>query len=224
VHAVVPAEVSQLRIDLRIKPVGLEHRRFHIVEVEQQGATAKASQTVFQAANERLGILPGDRLAIALTRIAQHQSQDPTATRLTLTLIDGCSQAEIQLELLPWLTFQAPNPLGLGRSQLAHKALHRLAGIGEAVFAHQILVNTLGAEPEFHLGHDHCGQGFALTLSPNAIADGRNGWFYFTASFFKASDRNGWFCLAGFFKPCGRNGRFCFASFLKPGGQNGWFC
>jgi hypothetical protein len=31
------------------------------------------------------------------------------------------------------------------RSQLAHKALDRLIGIGEAVFLHQILVNALGA-------------------------------------------------------------------------------
>ncbi len=158
---------------------------------------------------------------------------------MTLAVIDRGSQAEIQLELFSRLAFQTPDPLGLGRSQLAHKALHRLIGIGEAVFARQILVNTLGAEPELHLSHDHCGQGFALTLSPNAIADGRNGWFYFTASFFKASGRNGWFCLASsckaggrngwfyftsFFKPGGRNGWFCLASFFKPGGRNGWFC
>src|SRR4029077_12660215 len=144
VHAVVPAEVSQLRIDLRIKPVGLEHRRFHIVEVEQQGATAKASETVFQAANERLGILPGDRLAIALTRITQYQPQDPTPASFTLTLSDGRAKAEIQLELLPRLTFQAPDPLGMDRSQPAHKALYGLIGIGESGFLHQILVNALG--------------------------------------------------------------------------------
>ena len=35
----------------------------------------------------------------------------------------------------------------------------------------QILVNTLRAEPELRLSHDHCGQGFTLTLSPGAIAD-----------------------------------------------------
>jgi hypothetical protein len=29
--------------------------------------------------------------------------------------------------------------------------------------------------------------------SPNAIAGGRNGWFYFI-SFFKPGGRNGWFC------------------------------
>ena len=65
---------------------------------------------------------------------------------------------------------------------------------------HQILVNTLRAEPDLHLGHDHFGQGFALTLSPNAIAGGRNGWFYFT-SFFKPGGRNGWFCFTSFFNP-----------------------
>jgi hypothetical protein len=73
--------------------------------------------------------------------------------------------------------FQAPDPLGLGRSQLAHEALHRLVGIGEAVFLHQILVNTLRAERNLRHGHDHFGQRFALTLSLNAFAGGRNGWF-----------------------------------------------
>jgi hypothetical protein len=29
------------------------------------------------------------------------------------------------------LAFQTPDPLGLGLSQLAHKALHRLIGISE---------------------------------------------------------------------------------------------
>ena len=41
VHAVVSAEVGQFWIDLRIKPVGLQHRRFHIVEIQQQRRTPK---------------------------------------------------------------------------------------------------------------------------------------------------------------------------------------
>ena len=32
-HAVVPTKVSQLRIDFRIKPVGLEHRGFKVVQI-----------------------------------------------------------------------------------------------------------------------------------------------------------------------------------------------
>ena len=32
-HAVVATEVSQLRIDFRIKPVGLEHSRFKVVQI-----------------------------------------------------------------------------------------------------------------------------------------------------------------------------------------------
>src|SRR5580700_6836083 len=88
VHAVVPAEVGQLWIDLRIKPIGLQHRRFHIVEVQQERRTTQISETVFQAAQERLGVLPGDRLAVALARIAQYHPQDPTTAPLTLAVID----------------------------------------------------------------------------------------------------------------------------------------
>jgi len=32
-HAVVPTKVSQLRIDFRIKPVGLEHSGFKVVQI-----------------------------------------------------------------------------------------------------------------------------------------------------------------------------------------------
>src|SRR5260221_2372612 len=72
VHAVMPAEVGQLWIDLRIKPVGLEYRRLHIVEVDQQRTTSKMAQSVFQTAEERLGVLSEYGLAVSLTRIAQH--------------------------------------------------------------------------------------------------------------------------------------------------------
>jgi hypothetical protein len=40
---------------------------------------------------------------------------------------------------------------------------------------YQILLNTLRTEPDPHFGYDHFGQGFALTLSPNTIAGGRDG-------------------------------------------------
>jgi hypothetical protein len=66
----MPAEVSQLGIYLRIKPVGSEHRRLHIIEIEQQRTTAKTAQPVFQTAEERFGILTNNRLAVSLARVA----------------------------------------------------------------------------------------------------------------------------------------------------------
>jgi hypothetical protein len=77
--------------------------------------------------------------------------------------------------------------------EATHKALYGLIGIGETVFPHQILVDTLNAEPDLDLGHNHFGQRFTLTLSPNAVAGGRHGRFYFASSF-KPGGRNGWFC------------------------------
>ena len=47
-QAVVATKVSQLRIDFRIKPVGLEHSGFKVVQIQQQGHPAKAAQPVFQ--------------------------------------------------------------------------------------------------------------------------------------------------------------------------------
>jgi hypothetical protein len=78
------------------------------------------------------------RFAIALTRIAEYQAQDPTAACFTLALIDRSSQAEVQLQLFSRLTFQAPNPLRMTGSLLAYKALDRFIGIREAIFLDQI--------------------------------------------------------------------------------------
>jgi hypothetical protein len=64
------------------------------------------------------------------------------------------------------LAFHTPDPFGPGHSQLAHKALYGLIGIGETVFLHQILVNALGAEPDLDLGYNHLSQRFAWFFRP----------------------------------------------------------
>jgi hypothetical protein len=130
----------------------IKHGRLHLVEVDQKRRTVKASQPVFQAAQECLSVLSGNRLAVALARITQYQAQHPTAARLSLTVIDRCSQAEIQLKLLTRLAFPAPDTLGLCRSELAHKSFCRLVKIRKTVFLYQILVNTLRAESDLRLG------------------------------------------------------------------------
>ena len=100
-HAVVATKVSQLRIDFRIKQVGLEHSRFKVVQIQQQGHPAKAAQPVFQTPQEGLGILATNRFAVALTRIAQDKRKTQLRRVLPCRVIDRCSQAEIQREFFP---------------------------------------------------------------------------------------------------------------------------
>jgi hypothetical protein len=80
-HTEVATKVSQLRIDFRIKPVGLEHTRLKVVQIQLQGHHETA-QPVFQTPEEGLGILATNRFAVALRRIAQDQAQNPTVARL----------------------------------------------------------------------------------------------------------------------------------------------
>ena len=49
-HPVVTAEVSQLGVDLRIKPVRLQDRCLQVVEIEHQRHTAKRANRIFQNA------------------------------------------------------------------------------------------------------------------------------------------------------------------------------
>jgi hypothetical protein len=70
-------------------------------------------------------------------------AQDPTAPCLTLVLIDRGSRAEVQSELFARLTFQAPHPLRMTRSEFAHEAFDRFVGIREPLFIDQVLVNPL---------------------------------------------------------------------------------
>ena len=77
------------------------------------------AQAIFPAEQEGLGVLAVKGFTITLARMAQYQTQDPTASCLSLVLIDRSSQAEVQLKLFSGLTFQAPNPFRLTRSQLS---------------------------------------------------------------------------------------------------------
>src|ERR1700757_3726385 len=96
---------------------------------------------------------------------------------LTWPVSIGAPSPKIQLHLFARLAFQSVNPLWPRRSQLAHKALHRLVRIAEAVFLNQILVDALGAQAHFYLGQDHFGQRFTLAPAASAFAGGQNGWF-----------------------------------------------
>ena len=67
------AEVRQLRVDLRIKPIGLEHCRFQVVDIEQEGHAAKMTKRILQAAKEALGVLAHHPFTVAFARVAQHR-------------------------------------------------------------------------------------------------------------------------------------------------------
>ncbi len=181
-HAVMAAEVGQLRVDLRIEPVRLQDRCFQVVEIEQKRHAPKVADRIFKAAQERFRVLPHDRFAVALARATQDHAENPTPTCLAFPVLNHRSQPEVHLHLLTGLTFHPPDPRRLRRPHLAHESLDRLVGVREPALLHQILINPLRAQPHFHLRQDRLRQWFALALATGYFAGGRNGWVCFSRS------------------------------------------
>jgi hypothetical protein len=69
VEVVMATELRQLRVDVWIKPIGLEHRGLEIIQIEQERDAAKMTQRVLQAPKEALAVLAHHRFAVALARV-----------------------------------------------------------------------------------------------------------------------------------------------------------
>ena len=100
-------EGAQLGVQFRIKPVGRLDAGFEIVEDQHLGHAAEVPEGIFQAANEVLGRLPVDGLAVALARVAQDDAKDVRAAPLAVGLKDRNAAAEIDLGFLAGSAFHA---------------------------------------------------------------------------------------------------------------------
>ena len=62
----MPGELLQLGVQLRIKPVGLNHARLQVVDHHRRRHSAKVAECILQAADETLAGLPPHRLGVTL--------------------------------------------------------------------------------------------------------------------------------------------------------------
>ena len=93
-------EGLQLRMDLRVVPVGPMDGRFEVVDDQPLRHAAEMVKRVFQASEKRLGALAIDGLAVAFATMAQDDPKDPRPSPLAVGRTDRRGGAEIDLGLL----------------------------------------------------------------------------------------------------------------------------
>lgn len=192
--AVMLAKGAELWVELRIEPVGLEHRGFQVVRHERGGDAAKVSKGVLQTTNERLGVLSPHDLAVALARVTEHGAEKVRPAAPPALLGDPGTLAEVDLHLLAGRTLHPAERQRVDLHQAAHEAFDRAVGATEAMGAHQILINALGRQAGLHPGLNLCGQRLAEAHRTGVRADGQvRGWFWRRIARGAVGRVTGWF-------------------------------
>ena len=140
---VVASELQQFWVELRIGKIKFEHRRFKIIQINCLGNSAEIAEGIFQAANERLGVLMEDRLAISLAGETQNDAEHPGLAAGPLAGKNRSTRTKIHLRLFAWTDLDAPDPRRVGFTKLAHQPLNRLIGAGELHLDFKILIDPL---------------------------------------------------------------------------------
>ncbi len=141
----MPRERHDLRIQLRIKPVGLQHRRLEIVDHDRPRHATEVTKRTLDRSDERLGILPQHRLRVALARVTQHHAQHMCATLSTLDR-DRRSAPEVHLHLGAGLALHASERIRRRASPRRDEPTHRVAAEVDAVLIAQVGVDAHGGE------------------------------------------------------------------------------
>ena len=107
-RAVVFGEGLNLRVQIGVKPIGLEDSRFEVVDNEGLGNAAKLPEGILDAREERFGRLPVDHLALRLPRVTQNDAEEMRTFAFAVWLSDGRPGAEVDLGLLAGSAFHPP--------------------------------------------------------------------------------------------------------------------
>ena len=82
-------EALQLRIQVGIVPIGLQHGRFEVVRHERLGNAAEMTERILKTLNEVVGRLSKDRFAVRLARMTQDDAEDVRFRRRPSESITG---------------------------------------------------------------------------------------------------------------------------------------
>jgi len=98
-RSVVLTKTAELWIQFRVVPIGLDHSRLEVIRHERFRDSAEVTKRVLDAPDEVLGRLAKHRLAIALARVTQHDSQYMSPPPLAILADDRCARAEVNLSI-----------------------------------------------------------------------------------------------------------------------------
>lgn len=151
-RAVMRAKLPQLRIEFRIKPIGLDHRRFQVVRHDRRRHSAEGVERVLQATDHRLRVLPPDHFAVAFTRVREHGAEQMRSATAAVGDHPG-ALPKIELQLRARLALHPPARQLNRQPQPRDEQFDRTVATDEAMFA-QILMDALGRQARFHRRHN----------------------------------------------------------------------
>ena len=112
-----------------------------------------------------VGALLWNGLGVALARVTEGDPQDIAHAGFAIGSGEGADDAEIDLRLLTWGAFHAPDASRCGGLELADVALDRLVGMGEARLTLEIGMDALCGESLRELALDEIVKSQALALA-----------------------------------------------------------
>ena len=174
---IVATECGELRVQIRVIPVGPENGGLQVVGNKGFGASSKGAEGIFQKTDQGVGGLSPDRLAVGLPGMGQNDPQDVDLSSAR-SFPKPVSRAEVDLGFRSGVDFHPAKREGRFLFETAHEAFDGTVGSGESLIGDQVLENPLGGETEVALGLDLGGEGVAGTLPTcgERFPEGRNGW------------------------------------------------
>ena len=128
---------------------------------------------ILEAAEEVVGGLAVDDLAVGLAGVGQHDAEEMGLAALAVGTNDRGACAEVDLGLVTGPAFEATEREFARRRQPADEAPDAVVAAGEVVLGDQVLVDALGAQAQIALGLDDVPPGLALaraTATASALA------------------------------------------------------
>ena len=120
--AVMLAEGADLGIELGIEPVGLLHGGLEVIQDQPPRCSAEVAEGILDAAEEVVGGLAVDDLAVGLAGVRQHDAEEMGFAALAVGADDRGTCAEVDLGLITGLAFEAAEGELARRLQAADEA------------------------------------------------------------------------------------------------------
>jgi hypothetical protein len=151
---IVFAEGADLGVELGVEPVGLRDGRLEVVQDEAARDPAEVPEGVLQAAEEVVGGLAGDDLAVALAGVAQDDAEDVRLASLAVKADDRRAGAEVDLGLVAGVALDAAEGELVHLLEAVDEPADGVVAAGVAVFGDEVLVDPLSGQPLAGLGGD----------------------------------------------------------------------
>src|SRR5262249_39377721 len=142
--------------------------RPEVVQDQVSGDTAEVTEGALQAAEEVIGGLAIDRLAIGLAGVAQDDAEDMSLAPFAVRADDRRTFAEVDLRLVPRVALDAAEGELTSLLEPADEAADGVVAAVESMVDDQVLVDPLRGQPQVALRLDQVPPRLTATIPPAA--------------------------------------------------------